>query len=123
MTHPVIAVYARTANGTWRLAGHADLELPRLLSAHQDLREAIESDPEVSRGVAHLSWLEDDGPRSELIDIIRVGPIESWQGSPEGVGLELSRASDAPSRHLPPGPGHDGFWCVLFSWASFCGGG
>ncbi len=123
MTHPLVAVYARTVNGTWRLAGHADLELPRLLSAQPDLRDAIASDPEVSRGVAHLAWLEDGEQRSELIDIIRVGPIASWQGSPEGVGLELKQASGAPPRHLPPGPGDDGFWCVLFPWASFCGGG
>lgn len=122
MTQLVVAVYARLANGTWRLAGHADLELPRLLSAHPDLRDAIASLPQVSAGVAHLSWLADGEPRSELIDIVRVGPIASWQGSPEGVGLELQRASEAPSRHLPPGPGHDGFWCVLFPWASFCGG-
>ena len=122
MTQPGITVYARVGNGRWQLAGHADLELPRLLSAHQDLRETMGTLPQVSEGAAHLSWQADGEPCSELIDIVRVGLIASWQGSPEGVGLELRRASQAPSRHLPPGPGHDGFWCMLFPWTSFCGG-
>lgn len=125
MTHPVVAVYARTDNQEWRLAGHAELELPRLLSAHEDLRDVMSSLPHIGKGVAHLCWCEGGEPRSELVDIIRVGPIAAWRGSPEGVGLELEHASAAPSRHVPtpPGPGQEGFWCALFSWASFCGGG
>ena len=120
MSHPVIAVYAKSGN-TWTLAGHADLLLPRMLLAHADLAAALAAHPQGFQGVAHLSWQAGGVLHSELVGIREVGPIGSWQGHVGGTGLELARPSDAPPIFIPPGPGGEGFWCVLFPWASFCG--
>lgn len=122
MTEPIVAVHGRAPDGSWQLAGFARLELPRILRALPDLRAAMDTHPEVSQGLAHIAWLEQGQPRAELIAIRAVGPIGEWMGDGGGVGLELDRPSSAPPIHLPPGPGSDGFWCVLFPWASFCGG-
>ncbi|MEI2731224.1 MAG: hypothetical protein V9G08_04325 [Dermatophilaceae bacterium] len=123
MTSPIVAVYGRTDSGHWQLGGFARLELPRMLQAEADLEAAVGAHPEVSTWLAHLSWLDEQNhPRAELVEVLRMGPIASWQGSPGGLGLELAEPSTAPPLHQPPTPGSDGFWCVLFPWASFCGG-
>ena len=122
MSTPLVTVFGQAPDGSWQFAGRARLELPRLLRALPDLEAAMAAHPEVSAGVAHIAWLADDEPQAELIAIERVGPIGSWQGDVGGVGLELKRPSAAPTIHVPPGPGSDGFWCMLFPWASFCGG-
>lgn len=122
MTLPLVTVFGQAPDGSWHLAGQARLELPRMLRALPDLEAAMAAHPEVSAGLAHIAWLADDEPQAELIAIRRTGPIDSWHGDGGGVGLELDRPSTAPTIHLPPGPGSDGFWCQLFPWASFCGG-
>jgi hypothetical protein len=121
MSHPVVAVYARTPSGRWELAGHADLLLPRMLLADDHLAAAVAAHHMPVETVAHLSWRDGHDVSSELIDIRGVGPIGSWQGHAGGTGLELDRPSAADPIFHPPGPGGEGFWCVLFPWASFCG--
>jgi hypothetical protein len=121
-TPPVVTVFGLAAGGGWHFAGQARLELPRLLRALPDLEAAIATHPEVASGIAHIAWLVDGEPHAELIAIRAVGPIGTFQGDGGGTGLELVHASTAPTLHIPPGPGSDGFWCVLFPWASFCGG-
>ena len=121
MSHPVVAVYARARGGRWELAGHADLLMPRILLADQELVTALAAHHTPVETVAHLSWMDRHEVRGELIDIVDVGPIGSWQDHDGGTGLELDRPSTGNPIFIPPGPGGDGFWCMLFPWASFCG--
>lgn len=120
MSQPIVTVFGQSPNGRWHLAGFARLELPRLLSALPSLEATLAEHPQIVGGLAHITWIHDGHQHAELIEITATGPIGSWQGSEPGLGLELALPSGAPPLHLPPGPGSDGFWCVLFPWASFC---
>ena len=87
MSHPVVAVYARARGGRWELAGHADLLMPRILLADQELATALAAHHTPVETVAHLSWMDRHEVRGELIDIVE-------SECPEKPNVRLVMTSD-----------------------------